>query len=181
MVPFLKKYPWCTVLRLLLSLQQQLLPQVSPTQQQHQPIRFAPFKSFLSWIPELWISTSLGNALATVAMAIAKKKKNDTCCFYHTHRCLFRARTLANSSCVVLHYFSRFVLHVLALFWYQYILPHLHVLVTSASKNTRVGSFPCVYWVSLGKRAEGEFHTLRHWLKWESAWRALTKTASHWQ
>lgn len=79
MVPFLKKYPWCTVLRLLLSLQQQLLPQVSPTQQQHQPIRFAPFKSFLSWIPELRISTLL-QIHSTVAMAIAQSlEKSRTC------------------------------------------------------------------------------------------------------
>jgi len=40
------KYPWCTALRQPLSLQQQLLQQVSPSQQQPQPIRFAPFKAF---------------------------------------------------------------------------------------------------------------------------------------
>lgn len=40
------KYPWCTALRPPLSLQQQLLQQVSPSPQQPQPIRFAPFKAF---------------------------------------------------------------------------------------------------------------------------------------
>lgn len=54
--PYLKKSPWCTVLRLLLSLQPLLPPQVYPTQQQRQPIRFAPLYSFLSLILQLWIS-----------------------------------------------------------------------------------------------------------------------------
>lgn len=56
--PTKTKSQWCTVLRLLLSLQQQLLPQVSPTQQQHQPIRFAPFKAFFHQSPEFWISAA---------------------------------------------------------------------------------------------------------------------------
>lgn len=56
MFPFLKKSPWCTVLHLLLSLQPPLPPQVYPTQQQRQPIRFAPLYSFLSLILQLWIS-----------------------------------------------------------------------------------------------------------------------------
>lgn len=56
MFPFLKKSPWCTVLRLLLSLQPLLPPQVYPTQQQRQPIRFAPLYSFPSLILQLWIS-----------------------------------------------------------------------------------------------------------------------------
>lgn len=56
MFPYLKKSPWCTVLRLLLSLQPLLPPQVYPTQQQRQPIRFAPLYSFLSLILQLWIS-----------------------------------------------------------------------------------------------------------------------------
>lgn len=56
MFPFVKKSPWCTVLRLLLSLQPLLPPQVYPTRQQRQPIRFAPLYSFLSLILQHWIS-----------------------------------------------------------------------------------------------------------------------------
>lgn len=55
MFPILKKSPWCTVLRLLLSLQPLLPPQVHPTQQQRQPIRFAHLYSFLSLILQFWI------------------------------------------------------------------------------------------------------------------------------
>lgn len=61
MFPFLKKSPWCTVLRLLLSLQPLLPPQVYPTQQQRQPIRFAPLFSFLSLIRQLWIGALSSN------------------------------------------------------------------------------------------------------------------------
>lgn len=61
MFPFLKKSPWCTVLRLLLSLQPLLPPQVYPTQQQRQPIRFASLFSFLSLIRQLWIGALSSN------------------------------------------------------------------------------------------------------------------------
>ncbi|CAG06695.1 unnamed protein product [Tetraodon nigroviridis] len=52
MTPASSLVPMMYSVRLLLSLQQQLLPQVSPTQQQHQPIRFAPFKAFFHQSPE---------------------------------------------------------------------------------------------------------------------------------
>ncbi len=84
------------------------------------------FKSFLSWIPELRISTLL-QIHSAVAMTIAQSPgKSD--------RCLFRARTLASSSWLCCVIFS-FCLHVLALFWcqdsfliYTYThTPHTHI------------------------------------------------------
>lgn len=166
MVPFLKKYPWCTVLRLLLSLQQQLLPQVSPTQQQHQPIRFAPFKSFLSWIPELRISTLL-QIHSAVAMAIAQSPGKIS--HLRSDRCLFRARTLANSSCVVLHYFL--VLFCMSLLCFDVKISFLIYTYTQA-KNRPVHThihhsilvwFPLIcHFMSAsrgsGKQGEGELH-----------------------
>lgn len=67
-------------------------------------------------------------------------------------RCLFRARTLANSSCVVLHYFlfsSACPCFILSAHVYE----RLHTWVPRGFLHT---SSSCCFWVGLGMEGKGE-------------------------
>lgn len=134
MFPYLKKSPWCTVLRLLLSLQPLLPPQVYPTQQQRQPIRFAPLYSFLSLILQLWISALSFNQgwlhhHSTALLSLLKASSTHrasieldsiSCCFLISDYPSFYTK------------FSVLLLHTSALFTFyclfSYFLMHRNVL-----------------------------------------------------